>query len=134
VERPAQWVRAWKPEVPGIHEVFHARFVDHTYPAHTHDAWTVFTVGEGSIAYDLERRHRGVEDRGHAPASGRRRAGRLRSVARPRLRVAARGRTAPRRDEAGEVRGGRMISPAAANVALHEASNPFEAVAHLVIA
>jgi AraC-like DNA-binding protein len=47
--------------VPGIHEVFHARFVDHAYPAHTHDAWTVFTVDEGSIAYDLERRHRGVE-------------------------------------------------------------------------
>lgn len=61
MERPAQWVRAWKPEVPGIHEVFHARFVDHAYPAHTHDAWTVFTVDEGSIAYDLERRHRGVE-------------------------------------------------------------------------
>jgi len=61
VERQAQWVRAWKPEVPGIHEVFHARFVDHAYPAHTHDAWTVFTVDEGSIAYDLERRHRGVE-------------------------------------------------------------------------
>jgi AraC-like DNA-binding protein len=60
VERPAQWVHAWKPEVPGIHEVFHARFVDHAYPAHTHDAWTVFTVDEGSIAYDLERRHRGV--------------------------------------------------------------------------
>jgi AraC-like DNA-binding protein len=60
VERPAQWVRAWKPQVPGIHEVFHARFVDHAYPAHTHDTWTVFTVDEGSIAYDLERRHRGV--------------------------------------------------------------------------
>jgi hypothetical protein len=61
VERPDQWVRAWKPEVPGIHEVFHARFVDHAYPAHTHDAWTVFTLDEGSIAYDLERRRRGVE-------------------------------------------------------------------------
>jgi AraC-like DNA-binding protein len=58
--RPTQWVRAWKPEVPGIHEVFHARFVGHAYPMHTHDAWTVFTVDEGSIAYDLERRHRGV--------------------------------------------------------------------------
>jgi AraC-like DNA-binding protein len=61
VERPAQWVRAWKPEVAGIHEVFHARFVDHAYPTHMHDAWTVFTVDEGSISYDLERRHRGVE-------------------------------------------------------------------------
>jgi AraC-like DNA-binding protein len=60
VDRSPEWVHAWKPEVPGIHEVFHARFVDHTYPAHTHDAWTVFTVDEGSIAYDLERRHRGV--------------------------------------------------------------------------
>jgi AraC-like DNA-binding protein len=60
VERPAQWVRAWKPEVDGIREVFHARFLDHAYPAHTHDAWTVFTVDEGAIAYDLERRHRGV--------------------------------------------------------------------------
>ena len=46
--------------MPGIHEVFHARFVDHAYPAHTHDAWTVFTVDEGAVAYDLERRHRGV--------------------------------------------------------------------------
>jgi len=53
-------VRAWKPEVPGIHEVFHARFVDHAYPAHTHDAWTVFTVDEGVVAYDLERRRRGA--------------------------------------------------------------------------
>jgi len=53
-------VHAWKPEVPGIQEVFHARFVDHAYPAHTHDAWTVFTVDEGSIAYDLEHRQRGV--------------------------------------------------------------------------
>jgi hypothetical protein len=48
-------------KVPATHEVFHARFVDHAYPAHTHDAWTVFTIDEGSIAYDLERRHRGVE-------------------------------------------------------------------------
>jgi AraC-like DNA-binding protein len=60
VEGRAQWVRAWNPRVPGIHEVLHARFVDHTYPAHTHDTWTVFTVDEGSISYDLERRHRGV--------------------------------------------------------------------------
>jgi AraC-like DNA-binding protein len=60
MERQAQWVHAWKADVPGIHEVLHARFVDHAYPAHTHDAWTVFTVDEGSIAYDLEHRRRGV--------------------------------------------------------------------------
>jgi AraC-like DNA-binding protein len=59
VER-RDWVHAWSPQIPGIHEVLHARFVDHAYPAHTHDTWTVFTVDEGSIAYDLERRHRGV--------------------------------------------------------------------------
>jgi AraC-like DNA-binding protein len=46
--------------VDGIHEVFHARFVDHVYPRHTHDAWTVFVVDQGAIAYDLERRHRGA--------------------------------------------------------------------------
>ena len=55
---PREWVRAWKPAVPGIHEVFHARFVGHAYPPHTHDAWTVFTVDEGAIRYDLETRHR----------------------------------------------------------------------------
>ena len=57
---PGEWVRAWKPAVPGIHEVFHARFVDHAYPPHTHDAWTVFIVDEGAIRYDLESRHRGA--------------------------------------------------------------------------
>ena len=57
---PGEWVRAWKPAVPGIHEVFHARFVDHVYPPHTHDAWTVFIVDEGAIRYDLETRHRGA--------------------------------------------------------------------------
>jgi AraC-like DNA-binding protein len=55
-----EWVRAWKPAVPGIHEVFHARFVDHAYPPHTHEAWTVFIVDEGAIRYDLETRHRGA--------------------------------------------------------------------------
>jgi AraC-like DNA-binding protein len=57
---PGEWVRAWKPAVPGIHEVFHARFVDHVYPPHTHEAWTVFIVDEGAIRYDLETRHRGA--------------------------------------------------------------------------
>jgi AraC-like DNA-binding protein len=60
VSTPREWVRAWRPTVPGIHEVFHARFVDHAYPPHTHDAWTVFIVDEGAIRYDLETRHRGA--------------------------------------------------------------------------
>src|SRR4029077_9871146 len=55
-----EWVRAWKPDVAGIREVFHARFVDHVYPPHTHDTWTVFIVDEGAIAYDLETKHRGA--------------------------------------------------------------------------
>jgi AraC-like DNA-binding protein len=57
---PREWVRAWKPDVPGIHEVFHAQFVDHTYPPHTHDTWTLFIVDEGAIRYDLETKHRGA--------------------------------------------------------------------------
>ena len=55
-----EWVRAWRPAVPGISEVFHARFVEHAYPPHTHDTWTVFIVEEGAVRYDLEARHRGA--------------------------------------------------------------------------
>lgn len=58
VER--EWVRAWKPVVAGVHEVFHARFVDYAYPPHVHDTWTVFIVDDGWIRYDLETRHRGA--------------------------------------------------------------------------
>jgi AraC-like DNA-binding protein len=55
-----EWVRAWRPVVAGVHEVFHARFVDYAYPPHVHDAWTVFIVDDGWIRYDLETRHRGA--------------------------------------------------------------------------
>jgi AraC-like DNA-binding protein len=61
--RPAagpEWVRAWKPVVAGVHEVFHARFVDYAYPPHVHDTWTLFIVDDGWIRYDLESRHRGA--------------------------------------------------------------------------
>ncbi len=61
VSEPREWVRAWRPTVPGIHEVFHARFVDHAYPAHTHDTWTVFIVDQGAITYDLEAHHRDAD-------------------------------------------------------------------------
>jgi AraC-like DNA-binding protein len=57
---PREWVRAWRPAVPGISEVFHARFVDHRYPPHAHDDWTVFTVDDGAIRYDLDAHDRGV--------------------------------------------------------------------------
>jgi AraC-like DNA-binding protein len=47
-------VRAWRPPVPGIREVFHAHFVDHAYPMHTHDAWTLLIVDSGAVQYDLD--------------------------------------------------------------------------------
>ena len=47
---------AWRPHVKGIEEVFHARFVDHAYPPHTHDAWTLLIVDAGIIGYGLNRR------------------------------------------------------------------------------
>jgi AraC-like DNA-binding protein len=60
VDAPREWVRAWKPAVPGIHEVFQARFAEHAYPPHTHASWTVFVVDEGAVRYDLESHHRGA--------------------------------------------------------------------------
>jgi len=41
--------------VPGITEVFHARFAEHAYPAHAHGTWTLFIVDDGAIRYDLDR-------------------------------------------------------------------------------
>jgi len=55
-----EWVRAWRPAVPGIAEVFHAHFVEHAYPLHTHDTWTLLVVDDGVIRYDLERAHHGT--------------------------------------------------------------------------
>jgi len=49
-----QVIRAWKPPVAGIREVFHARFTTHAYPPHTHDVWTVFIVDAGAIRYELD--------------------------------------------------------------------------------
>ncbi|MEE6257814.1 helix-turn-helix transcriptional regulator [Plantactinospora sonchi] len=53
-------VAAWRPAVAGIAEVFHADFVDHAYPAHTHDAWTLLIVDDGAIRYDLDRTEHGA--------------------------------------------------------------------------
>ncbi|WP_307868254.1 AraC family transcriptional regulator [Umezawaea beigongshangensis] len=53
-------IAAWKPDVSGVVEVLHARFTDHAYPAHTHDAWTLLLVDDGAITYDLERHHHGA--------------------------------------------------------------------------
>ncbi len=57
----AQRVNAWRPGVPGIAEVLHARFTDHAYPMHTHDTWTLLIVDDGAIEYDLERAHHGAQ-------------------------------------------------------------------------
>jgi AraC-like DNA-binding protein len=51
-------VTAWRPAVAGIVEVFHARYVDHAYPMHTHDVWTLLLVDDGVIRYDLDRHGR----------------------------------------------------------------------------
>ncbi|MEW5992485.1 MAG: AraC family transcriptional regulator [Chloroflexota bacterium] len=51
-------IRAWKPALPGVREVLHARFHDHDYPRHTHDDWTVFIVDDGVIHYGLDRHER----------------------------------------------------------------------------
>ncbi|GAA3278879.1 AraC family transcriptional regulator [Dactylosporangium vinaceum] len=56
----AELVTAWRPRVPGVAEVFHAHFVDHAYPLHVHDAWTLLIVDDGAIRFDLDRHHRGA--------------------------------------------------------------------------
>ncbi|HTJ37542.1 MAG TPA: AraC family transcriptional regulator [Dactylosporangium sp.] len=56
----SELVTAWRPRVPGVAEVFHAHFVDHAYPLHVHDAWTLLIVDDGAIRFDLDRHHRGA--------------------------------------------------------------------------
>lgn len=48
-------VRAWRPRVAGVTEVLHADWRDHSYPAHTHDTWTLLLVDDGLIGYELDR-------------------------------------------------------------------------------
>ncbi|MER5949334.1 AraC family transcriptional regulator [Streptomyces sp. NPDC001904] len=53
-------ITAWRPEVKGVAEVFHAHFTHHSYPMHVHDTWTLLIVDEGAIRYDLERHEHGT--------------------------------------------------------------------------
>jgi AraC-like DNA-binding protein len=53
-------ITAWKPAVPGVREALHGDFVEHAYPPHTHDTWTLFVVDAGAIRYDLDRQERGA--------------------------------------------------------------------------
>ncbi|MEU6578451.1 AraC family transcriptional regulator [Streptomyces sp. NPDC046805] len=55
-----QETSAWRPQVPGVVEVFHAHFTEHAYPMHVHDAWTLLIVDDGAVRYDLNRRERGT--------------------------------------------------------------------------
>lgn len=55
-------VRAWRPPVPGVAEVFHAHMTSHVYPMHTHEAWTLLIVDDGKIRYDLDRHEHGAMD------------------------------------------------------------------------
>ncbi|WP_432497154.1 AraC family transcriptional regulator [Kineococcus gypseus] len=69
--------RSWRPDVPGVAEVLHARFTRHAYPMHVHGTWTVLLVDEGAVRYDLDRRHRGAPSAAvtvlppHVPHDGR---------------------------------------------------------------
>ena len=53
-------VRAWRPDVPGVSEVFHAHMTSHVYPMHTHQAWTLLIVDDGMVRYDLHRHEHGA--------------------------------------------------------------------------
>ncbi len=53
-------VRAWRPEAPGVVEVFHAHMTSHIYPMHTHESWTLLIVDDGMVRYDLHRHEHGA--------------------------------------------------------------------------
>ncbi|MEV5434961.1 AraC family transcriptional regulator [Streptomyces sp. NPDC052682] len=57
---PGQNVSAWRPRVPGVVEVLHARFTEYAYPMHVHDAWTLLIVDSGAVRYDLDRHEHGT--------------------------------------------------------------------------
>jgi AraC-like DNA-binding protein len=53
-------IRAWRPDVPGVIEVLHARMTSHVYPMHTHETWTLLIVDDGMVRYDLHRHEHGA--------------------------------------------------------------------------
>ncbi|MFF0155426.1 AraC family transcriptional regulator [Micromonospora sp. NPDC005203] len=57
---PGSHVSAWRPAVAGVAEVFHAHFVDHAYPRHIHDVWTLLIVDDGAVRFDLDRHRHGA--------------------------------------------------------------------------
>ncbi|MEV0603834.1 AraC family transcriptional regulator [Streptomyces sp. NPDC050315] len=69
-------VRAWRPPVAGIAEVYHAHLTGHAYPLHTHAAWTLLIIDDGMVRYDLDRHEHGALRTGvtllppHVPHNG----------------------------------------------------------------
>ncbi|WP_226962050.1 MULTISPECIES: helix-turn-helix transcriptional regulator [Streptomyces] len=63
-QRPRTRVRAWRPGVAGIAEVFHAHFTDHAYPAHTHDTWDLMILDDGRVDFAVDRRRHGAAGTG----------------------------------------------------------------------
>ncbi|WP_314173116.1 helix-turn-helix transcriptional regulator [Streptomyces winkii] len=57
-----QEISAWRPQVAGVVEVFHAHFTEHAYPMHVHDAWTLLIVDDGAVRYELNRHEHGTPD------------------------------------------------------------------------
>ncbi|NUS16343.1 MAG: AraC family transcriptional regulator [Streptomyces sp.] len=57
---PRPETSAWRPQVAGVVEVFHAHFTAHAYPMHVHDAWTLLIVDDGAVRYDLDRYEHGT--------------------------------------------------------------------------
>jgi AraC-like DNA-binding protein len=51
---------AWRPPVPGVAEILHARFLDHAYPPHVHEVWTLLVVDTGAVRYELDRTPHGA--------------------------------------------------------------------------
>jgi AraC-like DNA-binding protein len=53
-------IAAWQPSLAGVREVLHARFVEHAYPLHTHDVWTLLILDDGQVQYDLDGHRHGA--------------------------------------------------------------------------
>jgi AraC-like DNA-binding protein len=53
-------ITAWRPPIEGLAEVFHAHFVEHVYPMHTHDAWTLLIIDDGAVTFELDHREHGA--------------------------------------------------------------------------
>lgn len=58
--RSEEQIAAWRPPVAGLAEVFHAHFVTHAYPMHTHDTWTLLIIDDGAVRFALDHHEHGA--------------------------------------------------------------------------